>query len=386
MDVEIVVIGNELLLGAIADTNTQYIARALCEGGFSLRRVTTVGDDLERIIPALRRAAAEADAVIVTGGLGPTVDDPTREAAAKAAGVELVFHPELWESIQDRFRNLRRILPENNRKQAFLPEGASALPNPFGTAPGFSLELGRAVLFAVPGVPSEMEAMISGRVLPALQDRFGAKQVLRTRTIHVAGLGESQIDEQIGRWENLDNPTVGLMAHAGLTDIRIVARAGSDPEARELIAAAEEDMRSSLAGYVVGADEETLAGTVLRLLPEGGSLVSVELGAGGMLAGLLGAEKSTRFRGGWVLGSGAAPPEADESLRAWRSQRNATHAVGLRLSPDGKGYRSDCMLLSDGGEARQSRTHRVPHPMASRWAANTALTAMWDLLRTTRTP
>jgi len=383
MDVEIVVIGDELILGTIADTNTQFIARAMGEGGFRVRRVTAVGDDPGRIVAALKHAAAESDCVIAAGGLGPTVDDPTREAAAAAAGVELVFHPELWEAITARFRGLGRTLPENNRKQAHLPAGATALPNPFGTAPGFSLPLGRSLLFAVPGVPSEMEAMITGQVLPALRARFGGGQAVRTRTIHVVGLGESLIDERIGRWESAENPAVGLMAHAGVTDIRIVARAGDEHAARQLIAAAEEDIRAALADNIIGADGDTLAGAVLRLLPKEGSLVTAERGTGGALAGILSLENSGAFRGGLVLGLNGLDSDAAETLREWQSAHKATHAAGLALTPVPGGFRSEYILIADGKETRIQRTHRVPHSMASRWAANTALTALWNILRGT---
>ena len=385
MNIEIVVIGTELLLGEIADTNTQFIARALHEGGFELRHVTTVGDHLDRIVSALRAAADRSDAVIAAGGLGPTVDDPTREAAAKAAGVELVFHPDLWETIQARFSQLGRRPTENNRKQAYLPAGSAALPNPFGTAPGFSMDVGKSILFAVPGVPSEMEAMIAGQVLPALHRRSGKPGVIRKRTIHIVGLGESQIDQQIGRWESMDNPCVGLMAHAGLTDIRIVARAPGEAEALEKIAAVEADIRSTLGAHILGADDDTLAGAVLELLPGGCDLVSLEHGTGGALAGLLSAENSLPYRGGLVFGNTAAGKKnLADALRDWRSAQNATHAMGLILEPVDGGFRSEYALLAGTVERRRTRTHLVPHSMACRWAANVALTALWNLLRESR--
>ena len=384
MDAEVVIIGDELILGAIADTNTQFIARALRDGGFRLRRVTTVGDDPARIVRALKEAAAGSDVVVVAGGLGPTVDDPTRDAAAEAAGAELVFHPELWEEIAARFRHMGRAPTENNRKQAYLPRGAAALSNPIGTAPGFSLELGQSILFAVPGVPSEMEAMITGQVLPALQARFGGGQAVRTRTLHVAGLGESMIDERIGKWESSENPAVGLMAHAGLTDVRIIARAADESEAHKLIAAAEAGIRSSLAEYIIGADEDTLAGAVLRRLPKGASLVTVESGSGGELAGMLGTADTGAFRGGLVLGPDRKDSDPAAGLREWRSARGATHAVGLTLTPVPGGFRSEYILLAGAQVSRKARTHLVPHPMASCWAANTALTALWNLLRNPR--
>jgi nicotinamide-nucleotide amidase len=384
VNAEIVVIGSELLLGEIADTNTQFIARALRDGGIGLRRVTTVGDDLERIVSAFREAAGRAGAVIAAGGLGPTVDDPTREAAAKAAGVELVFHPELWENIEARFRHLGRSPTENNRKQAFLPQGASALPNPFGTAPGFSVPIGSSVLLAVPGVPSEMEAMIRDQVLPALQRLGGKGEVIRQRTLHVAGLGESLIDQQVGRWESTDNPAVGLMAHAGMTDIRIVGRGGSESEAMEKIAAAEKDIRSALGDSIVGADGETLAGAVFGLLPPDSTLVSVESGTAGALAGLLEAEAAAEYRGGRILGASAGEKPLADWTREWQSERSATHAVGLRLTPAERGYRMEYVIRSGSAGERKVRSFLVPHAMACLWAANTALTAFWNILKEAR--
>lgn len=382
MRIETVAIGSELLLGEILDTNTQTIARALLDEGWTLQRAAIVGDHPEAIITALREAAGRADAVIVCGGLGPTVDDPTRDAAAEAAGVELVFHPELWESIQERFRRFGRSATENNRKQALLPAGAKALPNPFGTAPGFSLTLGRSILFAVPGVPSEMEAMVISQVLPALRRRAGRAEKIRKRTLHVAGLGESQIDARIGRWESLENPAVGLMAHAGLTDIRIVGRGESEEEALRRVAEAEEDIRSSLGEHIVGADEETLAGTVLRLLPSGGTLTTVESGTGGALAGCLAAEDSERFTGGLVLGRTAfAGKDLADILRDRLSSQHATHAAGLVLTAVEGGYRSEYLLLTPTGSRRRKRTHLVPHRFAARWAAAVLLTALWHQIR-----
>jgi nicotinamide-nucleotide amidase len=382
MKVETVAIGNELLLGEILDSNTQFIARALRDGGFDFTRATIVGDHPARIVAALREAADRADAVITCGGLGPTVDDPTREAAAAAAGVELVFHPELWESIQARFQRAGRFLPDNNQKQAYLPAGADALPNPFGTAPGFSLALGRSTLFAVPGVPSEMEAMIAGQVLPALRDRAGSPEVIRQRTLRVAGPGESTIDQQVGRWESTDNPAVGLMAHAGTTDIRIVGRGATEQEAMRKIAEAEEDIRSRLAKEIYGVDTDTLAGAVLRLLSDDAALATVEFGTGGALAGLIGAEDSAKYRGGLVFGrTPFGNPDWSDSLRRHAAAQNAAYAAGLMLTPVAGGYQSEYLLLAGGSERRRTRTHLVPHPMASRWAANVALTAFWNILR-----
>ena len=381
MIIELIVIGSELTAGAIVDTNTQTIARMLRDSGFEVQRVTVVGDNLEQIAAVVREAADRADVLIATGGLGPTVDDPTREAVARAAGVEVIFHPELWEAIRARFARLNRPISENNRQQAFLPAGAEALPNPYGTAPGISMEIGRAVLFAVPGVPGEMEAMIREQVLPLLARRGGG-EVIRTRTIHVVGLGESQIDDRIGRWERAENPTAGLAAHAGMTDVRLTGRGADEAGAWAAIAAAEQDIRSALEGHILGIDGETLAGQVLLCLPTGAALTTVECGTGGVLAGILSREGSESFCGGLVLtGTDRKREDFPAVVGQWRIERQATHAVGVTLQQDAEGFQSEGVLLI--GESAQQIRQRflVPQETAIEGSVNTALIALWKALK-----
>jgi len=382
MRIELIVIGSELTAGAVVDTNTQTIARMLRDAGFEVQRVTVVGDELEAIAAAVREAAARADILITTGGLGPTVDDPTREAIARAAGVELSFHQELWEPIRARFARLDRPVSENNRQQAFLPAGAEALPNPNGTAPGFSLTIGRSLLCAVPGVPGEMKAMIREWVLPLIAGRGGRGEVIRTRTIHVVGLGESIIDDRIGRWERSQNPVAGLAAHAGMTDVRLTGRGADEAGAWAAIAAAEQDIRSALEGHILGTDEETLAAQVLRRLPDRASLATVECGTGGALAGALSREGSELFRGGFVLaGTDREGGDFPSIVRQWRIERHATHAVGLTLREEENGFLSESLLLV-GESARQLRQrYLVPREMAIEGSINAALIALWKALR-----
>jgi nicotinamide-nucleotide amidase len=154
---EIITIGTEILLGEILDTNAQYLARALRDAGVDLYRKTTVGDNTRRIAQAIQQAQERCDIVITTGGLGPTVDDPTREAVALAVGVETEFRPELWEQIESRFRRFNRQPTENNKRQAYVPRGALAVENPVGTAPAFIVENGEQAIISLPGVPSEMK-------------------------------------------------------------------------------------------------------------------------------------------------------------------------------------------------------------------------------------
>lgn len=286
MNAEIVTTGTELLLGEIVDTNAAHIARQLREVGVNLFYKTTVGDNQQRLAEVLRLGLSRSEVIVVTGGLGPTVDDITREAVAEATGRPLELRPELAEHLRAMFARWGRPLTGNNLRQAYLPQGARALPNPIGTAPGFVLEHeGRAIL-VMPGVPLEMKRMLAEQVLPYLQARLGdAQAVIATRILHVAGLGESLIDERIGHLMTSGNPTVGLAAHLGQVDIRIAARAPSTALAQALIAPVEAEIRGKLSAYIYGADSETLGGVVAALLRGlGATLAVVETNTAGRIA------------------------------------------------------------------------------------------------------
>jgi molybdopterin-biosynthesis enzyme MoeA-like protein len=190
----------------------------------------------------------------MTGGLGPTVDDPTREAIAQAFDLELEFHPELWDGIVERFSKYGIQPPENNKQQAYLPEQGQAIPNPRGTAPGIFLKGEEGCLFALPGVPGEMEGMLIEQVIPRITSIFGLQGVILTRNIRVDGMGESQIDELISDLEELSNPTVGLAAGKGFVLIRITAKAENEDLAEGLLRKLEVDIRNRLQGWQVGID------------------------------------------------------------------------------------------------------------------------------------
>jgi nicotinamide-nucleotide amidase len=230
---EIITIGTEILLGEIVDTNARHLARALRDAGIDLYRKTTVGDNTKRIALAIQQSLERCDIVITTGGLGPTVDDPTREAVALAMGVENEYRPELWEQIQSRFRRFGRQPTENNRRQAYIPQGAIAIENPVGTAPIFIFESGHRVVISLPGVPREMEYLLQNAILPYLHQHYHIQGIIKARVLHTSGAGESQIDDLIGELEELSNPTVGLAAHSGQVDIRITAKADC-PESADL--------------------------------------------------------------------------------------------------------------------------------------------------------
>ncbi|MEJ5240730.1 MAG: molybdopterin-binding protein [Anaerolineales bacterium] len=287
---EIITIGTELLLGETVDTNTATLARALRSLGIDLYRTTTIGDNVQRIATALREALTRAEIIITTGGLGPTVDDPTREAVALAAGVPTEFRPELWEEIVARVAAYGRTPGENQKRQAYIPKGAIPLSNPVGTAPAFIVEINdgqgqlRAII-SLPGVPREMEYLLHHAVIPYLQQRFDLDTIIKVRTLHTAGVGESLIDEQIGDLEQWSNPTIGLAAHSGIVDIRITAKAEDEPTADRMIAQVETELRRRLGETIFGADQETLEGVTFEIVARKGLTVcALEHGLQGALA------------------------------------------------------------------------------------------------------
>jgi nicotinamide-nucleotide amidase len=290
MNAEIVTSGTELLLGEIVDTNSTYIARALRDAGVNLYYKTSVGDNIERMALVLGQGLVRSDVIITTGGLGPTVDDVTREAVARATGRELVLYPECLAQIEAIFARWGRQLGENNRRQAYLPADAIPIPNPVGTAPGFIVETAHGAIIALPGVPREMQHLMQTAVLPYLKQRLGAAQVvIKARTLRTVGLGESWIDERIDAQMHSSNPTVGLAAHYGIVDIRITARATTEAEADVLIAEMEAEVRSAVGDDgIFGTGDDKLEEVTGRLLARVEAKLSlVESATGGEIARLL---------------------------------------------------------------------------------------------------
>ena len=247
---EILTIGTELLLGEIVNTNTQVIALALRQIGVDVYRTSTIGDNSERISEIIKECLQRADILIMTGGLGPTVDDPTRQAIANAYGLALDFHPDLWEGIVQRFSKYGIQPPGNNKQQAYLPAGADSLPNPRGTAPGIHLAVNGKDIFALPGVPVEMEGMLDEQVIPRIRSKYGLTGVILIRNIRVDSIGESQIDALISDLEELSNPTVGLAASKGFVLIRLTAKAENEDLADALLLDLEGEIKRRLAGWI----------------------------------------------------------------------------------------------------------------------------------------
>ncbi len=377
---EIITIGTEILLGEIVDTNARHIARQLARVGVDIFRTSSIGDNIRRIAEAIRQAVDRAEIVITTGGLGPTVDDPTREAVARAFGVSTEFRPELWQQVVDRFARFQAKPSENNRRQAHVPEGAVAIENPVGTAPAFMMETGKGAVICLPGVPREMEHLLANSVLPYLRRRFHLDEVLVIRLLHTAGVGESRIDELIGDLESLSNPTVGLAAHAGQVDVRIAAKAGNEAQAYALIRPLEDDLRQRLGEWIYGADEETLAVVALRrLAAKGWKLSVVEAGLGGRLVTAFpnGSDPGGLFCGAQVLPAAPAEPETLKDLtRRLRDYQETEAGIGAALF---QGERSQIYLALVTPEA--NKFLRLPYGGPPKLAAQRAANYALDLLR-----
>lgn len=266
---EIITIGTELLLGEIADTNSTYIARTLRDHGIDIYRITTIGDNPGRIASAIKEALGRSDIIITTGGLGPTIDDPTRQAVADAIERDLVFHDELWDQIVTRFQAYGREPTENNRRQAFIPNGTLPIPNPVGTAPCFIVEIESSYVISLPGVPKEMEHILHHSIIPFLKKKFQLEsQIIKATILHTAAIGESMVDQLISDLEEKANPTVGLLAHPGQVDIRITAKASSEAEATEMIQPFIDELYHRLGENIYGKDEATLEGIINAILIE----------------------------------------------------------------------------------------------------------------------
>ena len=288
---EIIAVGTELTSGAKLDTNSQWLSRELADRGLTVKFHTTVSDDLAENIAAVKTAAARSAVVLITGGLGPTRDDLTREMLAQAAGVPLEEDAAAVETLRSFFAGRGRAMPERNLLQAQKPRGADLLDNPVGTAPGIWLETdagGRVShLTAMPGVPSEMRPMFLTHVVPRLADRglTGAATIAR-RVINCYGIGESAAEERLGELTDRGrDPEVGITASAATISLRILAAGSSQTEADAKADAAEREVLERLGEYVFGRESDDVEHALIRdLAGTGTTVATIEIGTGGELA------------------------------------------------------------------------------------------------------
>lgn len=288
--VELIAVGTELLLGQLVDTNTAYVAQRLAEIGVEVRGTHAVGDNRARIAETIRDVLSRRDGAITTGGLGPTVDDLTKEAVCDALGLDAEPYPPALRQMEAFFASIGREMPPNNRKQADLPRGSRPLDNPNGTAPGFvAFAPGEKFVACMPGVPREMKPMLERRLLPFLRERYGDAGAIYTRVLHTVGIGESEIDRRIEElFRNAENPKIAVLAHEGRADVKIMAKSASAAAAEAAIAPLQAEIERRLAGFVFGTDAETLESAIHGLLQaRGRHVATAESCTGGRIAAAL---------------------------------------------------------------------------------------------------
>jgi nicotinamide-nucleotide amidase len=327
------------------------MAQKLEDVGLSVHWGTTVGDDRDSLLAAFQLAATRADAVIVNGGLGPTVDDLSQEVAAQAAGVELVLHQEWLERMESFFTRRMRTMPPNNVKQAMLPATAEMLDNPIGTACGFALDIGIARFFFTPGVPRELHRMLEQQVIPRILARSGAPASIHLKRFHSYGLGESHVDQLLSGVEALDpdgGVKLGFRAHYPQLETKLTVRGSDMDDVHRKLAPVTAEVRRRLGNFIMAEDDQTLEGVTLAALAErDATLTVVETFTAGQIAAriahLQGAEKV--FRHGTVvrrldrLFGVAIPPELDQDTveavaEAARARTGASHALAVLIELD----------------------------------------------------
>jgi competence/damage-inducible protein CinA-like protein len=387
MRIEIICTGDEVLTGKIVNTNFSYMAQKLEDFGLSVTWGTIVGDDRAELLAAFRLSAGRADAVIVNGGLGPTVDDLSQEIAARAAGVELVLDEDWLRRMEDFFRRRNRVMSENNKKQAMLPSTAEILDNPIGTACGFALDIGKARFFFTPGVPRELRRMLEEQIIPRLLARGGAPAAIHLKRFHSYGLGESHVDQLLAGIEQLvpdGSVKLGFRTHYPQIETKLTVRGADMAEIETKLAPVQAEVRRRLGNFIIAEDDQTLEGVVLAALAaQRGSLAVVETFTGGQIAGriahLPGAEKVFRrglvardpaeiaatlgLYGGLIAGE-MSRETAEEVARAAREETGATHALAVLVEVDDGPDRIDfggsihlAIAAADRVEFRRSRIY-----------------------------
>jgi nicotinamide-nucleotide amidase len=390
MRIEVICTGDEVLTGKIVNTNFAYISQKLEDVGLSVRWETTVGDDRESLLLAFQLASQRADAVIVNGGLGPTVDDLSQEVAAQAAGVELVLDETWLARMEDFFRRRSRTMPPNNTKQAMLPSSAEILDNPIGTACGFAVDIGHARFFFTPGVPRELRRMLEEQIIPRLLAKSGLQTVIHLKRFHSYGLGESHVDALLRGVEDIvpdGSVKLGFRAHYPQLETKLTVRGRDMDAVRSTLGPVEQEVRRRLGNFILAEDDQTLEGVILQALASrDGSLSVVETFTGGQIAArlapLAGAEKV--FRRGIVardladvcasVGLHAVPSAGERGeptretagavAQAALRSTGATHALAVLVDLDDGPDRIEfggavCLAIATGQDVASRRSRIV---------------------------
>ncbi|GIW05408.1 MAG: CinA-like protein [Dehalococcoidia bacterium] len=398
MRAEIISVGTELLLGFIVDTNAAYLAQQLAGLGIDLYYVSVFGDNLDRLAEGAARAFARSDLTIFTGGLGPTEDDLTRDAIARALGEELFVDAELEAAQRDFWRRRNLPMPPRNLSQAQLIPSARVLPNPLGTAPGWWVDLPTGgIAVAMPGVPREMYRMWEIEVVPRLRER-GVGGIILTRTLKILGKGESAVEHDVRDLLKSTNPTIATYAKADGIHLRLSAKAASAVEAEALLAPFEREVRARVEQDVYGVDDETVGGAIARALAGRRFAIADALTAGGLSATLVETpELAAAFAGALVaagptgadwaspLGQPASEPEALALAALARERFGADVGIGLSgvAGPAAVGsIEPGAIAIAVDHDRRTSQTvFRASTPAeVRRWATYTALNLIWRSL------
>ena len=387
MRIEIICTGDEVLTGKIVNTNFSYMSQKLQDVGLSVQWETTVGDHREDLLQAFLLAGQRADAVIVNGGLGPTVDDLSQEIAAKAAGVGLEFNEGWMTRMEEMFRRRSRAMPPSNRKQAMLPAGAEVIDNPIGTACGFAIDIGKARFYFTPGVPRELYRMLEEQIIPRLLARGGKPAAIYLKRFHTYGLGESRVDTMLKGVEDLvpdGSVKLGFRAHYPQLETKLTVQGKDMDDVHAKLEPVASEVRKRLGHYILAEDNETLEGVVMSQLAQcHGSLAVVEMFTGGEVAArvahLPGAEAI--FRRGTVardlsdiyeaIGLTGVPPAGELSpaiagavAEAARRQSRATHGLAVLVDLDEGADRIDfsgtvCLAIATDHKVASRRSRIV---------------------------
>lgn len=387
MRIEVICTGDEVLTGKVVNTNFSTITQKLEDCGLAVEWETTVGDDRDNLLLAFQLAGQRADAVIVNGGLGPTVDDLSQEIAAKAAGVELKLNEQWLATMEDYFKRRSRVMPPNNIKQAMLPATAEVLDNPVGTACGFALTIGKARFMFTPGVPRELRRMLEDQIIPRLLAKSGKQSAIYLKRFHSYGIGESHADTLLAGVESLapeGSVKLGFRSHYPQLETKLTVR-GADMEAiRRTLAPVEAEVRKRFGNFIVAENDSTLEGVVLDALKQNNAtLTIVETFSSGQIAGRLahlpGAE--TILRRGVVarqnedicaavgldrnaLKDGISKEAAEMVARAAQKQTGATHALAVLVNVDEGGDRVEfagttCLAIATANDLASRRSRIV---------------------------
>jgi nicotinamide-nucleotide amidase len=385
MRIEIICTGDEVLTGKIVNTNFSYMSQKLEDVGLAVQWETTVGDNREELLRAFQLAGERADAVIVNGGLGPTVDDLSQEIAAQAAGVELALHEGWLARMEEMFQRRGRVMPPNNRKQAMLPVDAELVDNPVGTACGFAINIGKARFFFTPGVPRELHRMLEEQVIPRLLARSGTQTAIYLKRFHSYGLGESHVDALLKGVEDIvpdGSIKLGFRAHYPQLETKLTVRGTTMDDIRAKLEPVAQEVRKRLGNFILAEDEATLEGVIVaELLARQASLAVVETFTGGQIAARVAPLPKAEmvFRRGMVARSlaevyaavgltdtppaaGLTPEIAAAVAAAAQRQTGASHALAVLIETEEGPDRIDfggtiCLAIAtaQGVASRRSR-------------------------------